>query len=160
MPLKSIDTSGSVDVLEDALQRAVGRRLERRVDLVGRRLLLEEHDEVDDRDVRRRHAHREAVELALQLRQHLADGRGRAGGRRDHRQRRGARAPQVLVRQVEQVLVVRVGVDRRHPALDDAELLVEDLGDRREAVGRARRVGDDVVLRRVVLLVVDADDER
>ncbi len=55
------------DVLEDPLQRAVGRRLERRVDLVGRRLLVEEHDEVDHRDVRRRHAHREAVELALQL---------------------------------------------------------------------------------------------
>ena len=45
----------------------------------------------------------------------------RAGGRRDHRERRRARPPQILVRQVEQVLVVRVRVDGRHPALLDAE---------------------------------------
>ena len=116
------------------------------------RLLVDERGEVDDRDVRRRHAHRDAVELALELRQHLADRRRRAGRRRDDRQRRRARAPQVLVRQVEQLLVVRVGVHRRHPALADAERLVQHLGDRREAVGRARRVRDDVVLRRVVLV--------
>ena len=41
LPRKSIDTSGLVDVLEDALQRAVGGRLERRVHLFGRRLLLD-----------------------------------------------------------------------------------------------------------------------
>ena len=54
-------------------------------------------------------------------------------------------------------LVVRVRVDRRHDAVHDAERLVQDLRDRREAVRRARRVRDDVVLRRVVLLVVDAE---
>ena len=122
--------------------------------------LLELRDQVDHRHVRRRHAHGDAVELALQLRQHLAHGRGRAGGGRDHRQSGRARAAQVLVRQVEQVLVVRVGVDRRHPAADDAELLVQHLGKRRQAVGRARRVADDVVRRRIVLVGVDAQDQR
>jgi hypothetical protein len=38
----------------------------------------------------------------------------------------------------------------------DAERLVQHLGDRRQAVGRARRVGDDVVLGRLVRLEVDA----
>ena len=38
--------------------------------------------------------------------------------------------------------------------------LVQDLGDRREAVRRARRVRDDVVLRRVVRGVVDAVADR
>ena len=44
-----------------------------------------------------------------------------AGRRRNHRQCGGARAAQVLVRQVEQLLIVRVGVDGRHPPLLDAE---------------------------------------
>src|SRR6185503_18895835 len=61
-----------------------------------------------------------------------------------------ARAPQVLVRQVEQVLVVRVGVDGRHPALHDAERLVEDFRDWRETVRGARRIRNDLVLRRIV----------
>ena len=75
--------------------------------------------------------------------------RGRAG------------AAQVLVLEVEQVLVVGVGVDRRHQAGRDAEGVVEDLHHRHEAVRRARGVRDDHVVRGgVVGLLVDADDER
>src|ERR1700745_3075857 len=48
----------------------------------------------------------------------------------------GAAPPKVLVRRVGQPLVVGVGVDRRHHALLDSEALVQDLCDRREAVGR------------------------
>ncbi len=62
------------------------------------------------------------------------------------------------MRAVLQVLILGVGVDRRHQALDDAELVVEHLGQRAEAVRGARRVGDDV-LAAVVLVVVDADDD-
>ena len=43
-----------------------------------------------------------------------------------------------------------VGVDRRHQAVLDADRVVEHLRDRRQAVGRAGGVGDDVVLVRVV----------
>ena len=73
---------------------------------------------------------------------------GRAGGRRDHVQRGGARAAEIAlaVRDVEDGLVVRVRVDRRHQAVLDAEVVEQDLGDRREAVRRARAVRDDVVL--------------
>ncbi len=41
----------------------------------------------------------------------------------------------------------------------DAEGVVENLDDGREAVGGAGGVGDDVVLRRVVLVLVDAEDD-
>src|ERR671913_144635 len=58
-----------------------------------------------------------------------------------------AGTPQVLVGKVEQLLIVRVRVDGGHPALHDPELVVEHLGERRQAVGRARGVGDDVVRR-------------
>ncbi len=62
--------------------------------------------------------------------------------------------------QVEEVLVVGVGVHRRHQAPLDAEGIVEDLDHRDEAVGRAGGVGDDGVLGRVEGLIVDADHER
>ena len=58
------------------------------------------------------------------------------------------------------LLVVRVRVDRRHEAALDPVRVVQDLRDGRDAVRRARRVRDDVVLLRVVLAVVDAEDER
>ena len=56
--LKSIETLRLVGVAEDALQRAVGGRLDRVVDLFLRGRALGDELEVDDRDVRRRHADR------------------------------------------------------------------------------------------------------
>jgi hypothetical protein len=54
---------------------------------------------------------------------------------------------------VEGGLVVGVGVDRRHEALLDADGIVQDLCDRREAVGRAGGVRDhEVVLRELVVV--------
>ena len=73
---------------------------------------------------------------------------------------RCAGATKVLVGAVLQVLVGRVRVHRRHEAALDAERVVEHLGERREAVRRARRVRDDVVALGVVVLLVDAHDER
>ena len=61
--------------------------------------------------------------------------------------------------QVEQVLIVGVGVHRGHQPADDVEGVVEHLDHRHEAVGGARGVGDDQVRVRVELVVVDADDE-
>src|SRR6188768_1887651 len=56
------------------------------------------------------------------------------------------RPTDVLVIDVGQALVVRVRVDRRHQAVDDADLVVEHLRERRKAVRGARRVRDDRVL--------------
>ena len=109
----------------------------------------------------RGHAHGVAVELALQFRNHQVQRLGRSRGRRNHRKRRGARAAQVLVRQIEQLLVVGVGVDRGHGAVNDAESFEQHLGDRRQAIRGARRVRNHVVLRRVVgLLIVHAQHQR
>ncbi len=114
--------------------------------------------QVGDRAGRNRHPQRIAVELALQLGHHQPDGLGRTGGGRHDVQRGRAGAAQVLVRAVLQVLVLGVGVDGGHQALDDAELVVQHLGNRRKAVRRARGVGDDV-LAAVVLVVVDAQHD-
>merc|ERR1719473_2526206 len=70
-----------------------------------------------------------------------------------------APAPVLLRRSVDRLLGRRGGVHRGHEALLDAEVVVDHLGERGEAVGRARRVGDDVHRLGVVLLLVDAHDE-
>ena len=62
--------------------------------------------------------------------------------------------------QIEQLLIVRVRVHRRHPAATEPETVVQHLGHRGEAVRRARRVGDDAVHRGVVAVVVDAEHQR
>ena len=121
--------------------------------------LVEHRDQVHHRNVRRGNAHGVAVQLALQLRHHQADGLGGAGGGGDHVERGGAGAAQVLVREVEHVLVVGVAVDRGHRSLLDAELVVQHLHHRRQAVGGAGGVGNDVVLGRIVHVVVHAQHD-
>ena len=54
----------------------------------------------------------------------------------------------------------RVGVDRGHDAVLDADGVVQHLRHRGQAVRRARRVRDDVVLLGVVGVVVHAQHER
>ena len=63
------------------------------------------------------------------------------------------------MRGVEDDLVVGVAVDGGHDAGRDAEGVVQDLDDGGQAVRGAGGVGNDVVVRRVVLVVVDAEDE-
>ena len=70
-----------------------------------------------------------------------------------------AGATQVGVRSVVQALVAGVGVDGDHETGFDAEVLVENLDQRSQAVRGARSVRDDVVNLGVVGLAVHADDE-
>ena len=65
-----------------------------------------------------------------------------------------------LRRAVHGLLRGGVAVDGGHQAFLDAEaFLQQHVDDRRQAVRRAARVGNDVVLGRVVFLVVDAHDD-
>ena len=105
-------------------------------------------------------ADREAGQATFEFGDHEPERLRRAGRGRNQVERGRAGAAQVLVRPVEQVLVGGVGVDRGHQAVADPDRLVQDLRDRGEAVGRARRVADDVIALGVVDLVeVDADDD-
>ncbi len=61
---------------------------------------------------------------------------------------------------VLKVLVLGVGVDRRHESGPDLPEVVQHLRKRGDAVRRARRVRDDVVRVRVVLVVVHPEDDR
>ncbi len=132
---------------------------ERGVDLLDARRAFCLDREVDDRTGRRRDAHCVAVQAAGELRDHESERLGGAGRRRHQVERGRAGASQILVRAVEQVLVGRVRMDRGHQPVADADRLVQDLGDWRQAVRRARRVRDDVVALGVVCVVVDAQHD-
>ncbi|GIM16979.1 hypothetical protein Vretimale_19536, partial [Volvox reticuliferus] len=71
-----------------------------------------------------------------------------------------ASAAQITVRGIQQALVTSVRVGGGHGALHDAELLLEDLDEWGQAVGRARGVRDDRVLMLVVRLVNTNDEGR
>ena len=58
--------------------------------------------------------------------------------------------------QVENHLVVGVGVDGGHHAVFDTEIFMDDFGHRCQAVGGAGGIGDDVVLGGVVFVFVDS----
>jgi len=49
-------------------------------------------------------------------------------------------------------------MDSGHQALDDTEVVIDDLGERGQAIGRAGCIGDDSVLG-VVCVQVDATNE-
>src|SRR5262249_44056420 len=135
---------GRLGIAEDALELLLGGALYSAVDLVLRGRTFGDKLEVDDRHVRGWHPDGNAVELAGELRQHESNGFCGAGGGRDHVDRGSARPVEVLVYLVERGLVVRVGMHRGHKTLVDADRIIEHLRDRREAVGGARGIGDDL----------------
>ena len=61
---------------------------------------------------------------------------------------------------IQNPLVVRVGMDGGHQAALDLEVFMQNLDERREAIGGAGGVGNDVVFLRIVQVVVDPHDDR
>src|SRR5271168_2737900 len=146
-------------VFEYSFHRPLGGTLERRVDARHSNRLADDHGEVHHADVRSRNAHGVAIELPFEFGNHEAQGLGGAGGRWNHGQGRGARASHILVRQIEKLLVVGVGVDGGHGADHDSECVLQDFCNRREAVRGAGSVRDHVMLCRIVRFVVHAEDD-
>src|SRR5690606_15656364 len=131
-------------VAEDALQRAFALRLDLGLDLLVGRRLLQLGGQVDHRHVRGRDAERHAGQLLVQRRDHHAHGLRRAGaGRDDVLEDAAAAAPVLVGRAVDGLLGRGGGVHGGHQATLDAPLVVDDLGQRRQAVGGAAGVGDD-----------------
>ena len=148
-----------VGVSQDTGHRALGGLLDGGADLIIAGALLEAAGQVDDGDIGAGDTHGHAGQLALQLGDDLADSLGGAGGGGDDvLEAAAAQAPVLLGEGVNDVLGGGAGVDGGHEALDDAELVVDDLGERSQAVGGAGGVGDDGHAG-VILVEVDAADE-
>src|SRR5690606_38656189 len=144
-------------VVQDALHVAFGSALEDAVDFFDRGVAAGHESQVHHGDVDGGHAHGIAVQLAVQLGQHQAHGRGGAGLGGDHAAGGGTGAAHVLVAHIGQHLVVGVGVDGGHQAADHAQFLVQGSDQGSQAVGRAGGVGDDGVraLEDVVVHAID-----
>ena len=150
-----------VGVGQDALHVGLGRLLEGGLDLGEGGFLDGLDGEIDDRDGRGRHTEGHASQLTLHFRDHESNGAGGTGGGRDDVNRSGtATLPILLGRTIDGLLGSGVSVDGGHQAFGDAEtFLQQHVDERREAVRGAGSIGDDVVDSRVVLVVVDADDD-
>lgn len=144
--------------VKHTLELVLGRLLDGSLDLVVRSTLLEADSQVDNGDVGGGDTHGHAGELAVELRDDLADSLGgTSAGGDDVLGSATATSPVLGGGTIDGLLGGSVGVDSGHETLNDAELVVDDLGEGSQAVGGARSVGDDVG-GAVVLLVVDTDD--
>ncbi len=79
---------------------------------------------------------------------------------RDHIEASRARPARILVRLVEDVLVIGVGMDRGHEARLDPAQVVQDLGNRSKAVRGARGVRDNRVLTLQLSWLTPVDDRQ
>lgn len=59
---------------------------------------------------------------------------------------------------VDSLLGCRCGVDGAHETLNDAEVVIDDLGERCKTIGSARGIGDDLVLGFVGIKVDTANE--
>lgn len=142
-------------VSQDALEVTLSSLLDGLLDLVVAGTLLEADSEIDNGDVGGGDTHGHSGELAVELRDDLADSLGGTGaGGDDVLGSATATSPVLGGGTIDGLLGSSVGVDGGHETLNDAELVVDNLGERSQAVGGARSVGDDVGAA-VVLLVVD-----
>ena len=146
-----------VEVL--TVERALRGLLDSLLDLVVGSTLLDADSQVDNRDVGSRDTHGHTSELAVELGNDLADSLGGTGAAGNDVLSSSAATTPVLGRgAVDDLLGSSVGVDGGHEALNDGVLVVDDLGERRQAVGCAGGVGENLNVG-LVGLVVDAHDE-
>ena len=126
------------------------------LDLIVAGTLLDADGQVDNRDVGGRDTHGHAGKLAVKVGDDLADSLGGASAAGDDvLSSTAATSPVLGGGTIDGLLGSGVGVDSGHEALNDGELVVNDLGEGGQAVGGARSIGDDLGAA-VVGLLVDA----
>jgi hypothetical protein len=146
-------------VVEDSGKGTGGGLLDGLLDLVVGGSLLEADGQVNDGDVLGGDTHGHSGELSVKLRDDLSDGLGGSGGGGDDVGGGGTSSSPVLGgRSVNGLLGGGVGVDSGHESLNDSELVVDDLGERSQAVGGARSVGENVDVLGVLVEVDSANE--
>ena len=96
---------------------------------------------VDHRHVGSGNTESHSSQFSVEAGNNFSHGLGGSSGRRDDVSAgRSTTAPVLVARPVDRLLCGRVRVHGRHQTLDDVVLLVDDFGQRRQTVGRARRV--------------------
>jgi len=143
-----------LSVTQYALEFALGSLLDGSLDLVISGTLLNADSQINDGDVGSWDTHGHSSQLSIELWDDLSDSLGGTSAARNDVLSSGTASTPILTRRtINGLLSSRVGVDGGHETLDDSELVVNDLGKRSKAVGRARGIGDDLDIRLVGLLV-------
>lgn len=146
-------------VAQDTLELTLGGGLDSGLDVLVGGGLLDAAGQVDNGDVGGRHTHGHTSELAVKGGDNLADSLGGTGGGGDDVLGRSAATTPVLSGgTVDGLLGSGIGVDGGHQTLNEAVLVVDNLGEGSQAVGGARSVGEDVDVG-LVGVVVDTHDE-
>ena len=144
---KVLRDNGVLSVAKDTLELVLGSTLDLGLDLVVAGTLLEADGKVNDRDVGGGDTESHTGELAVERRNNLADGLGGTGGGGDDVGSSGTTSTPVLGGgTVDGLLGGSGSMNRGHETLNNAELVVDDLGKGSKAVGGARGVGDDLSL--------------
>ena len=156
LPLKSILTSFSSQYSMMPLYGPCGGFLKCLVDLLYRNVFLCIADEVDNGDGGRGDAHGIAVNLAFQPLDQFAYQFGGAGGGGYNIEGSGAGPADILMDDIQYFLVVSIGVDGGHQPLGDPEVFMQHLDRRRDAVGGAGSIRDNVMLFRVIGAFINA----
>ena len=121
--------------------------------------LLKTASKINYRDIGCRYTHRHAGKLAIQGWNDLSDGLGSTSAARNDVLSSGASSSPIFGGwTIDGFLSSSVGMNGGHETLNDGEVVVDDLGKRGEAVGRARSVRDDLNIRLVGFLI-HAHDE-
>lgn len=128
-------------VLKHILHCAFSGLLHRSIQFLNGGILLKKNNQVNNRTGGYGYAHCHAVELALQLGDYLTDSLGGTSGGGDDGDSTGSCSSEVLVGLVEHDLVVCIGMDGGHQTAFNAEVVLQDLGKRSQAVGGAGSVG-------------------
>src|SRR4030095_8831446 len=149
-----------IGISEDAFEVSLARLLHGGADFLVGSLFHRAHRQINATDRGRRHPEGHAGELSFDLGNSQADGLRCAGcGRNDVDCGRASAFPVLLRRAIHRLLRRGVTVNRGHQTLLDSETFFqEDVHNRGEAVCCTTGVGDDVMLCRIVLLVVDTHD--
>ena len=145
-----------VSPVQDTLHGPGSRFLDGRHNVVVLGRLLQTAGKVHHGHVRRGHAEGHTGQLAVHGRDHLADGLGGASRGRNNVLGSAAASAPVLATAggaIHSELGGRHGMHRGHQALDNAELLMHNLGQGSQAIGGAGRVGDHGVAALVVGVV-------
>lgn len=159
----TVEVSGDnlvLGVAEDTLELArLGGGLDGLLDLLVADGLLNAAGQVNNGDVGGGYTHSHAGKLAVEGRNDLADSLGGTSAAGDDvLGSRTATSPILRGGTVDGLLGGSVGVDGGHETLDETPVVVDDLGERSQAVGGARGVGEDLDVG-LVVLVVDTHDE-
>ena len=143
-----------IGVIHNALQLALAGSLYGLADLLIGGGLGQRNGQVNNRNIQRGNTEGHTGQLALQLGDDQSAGLGSAGGGGDDVAGCGtAAAPILLGSAVYGLLGAGGGMNGGHQTLNDAEVIVDDLGQRRQAVGGAAGVGNNVHILAVGVVV-------